>query len=259
MTQSKDNSALFVENLSVHYGQTPALWDITLEIPEGKLVGIVGPNGAGKSTLLKSILQLIPVSSGHVRFFGHTLKKARGQVAYVPQKESVDWDFPITVQELILMGRYGHLKVMQRPRNCDYEKGEELLNIVGLTNEKNRQISELSGGQQQRAFFARALMQEASIYFMDEPFVGIDQTTEQVLLSILDSMKKSKKTVFVVHHDLNTIRTHFDYAILLNMHLIKAGPIDEVFTKENLKRAYGQQYNLLDEALRLSYTKLKGG
>jgi manganese/zinc/iron transport system ATP- binding protein len=258
MTTSKNDKALSVENLSVHYGSTPALWDVSFEMPSGKIIGIVGPNGAGKSTLLKAVLQLIPLSSGAVRFFDKELKQARQLVAYVPQKESVDWDFPITVQELVLMGRYGHIKVMQRPRACDIEAADELIEKVGLTKERNRQINELSGGQQQRAFFARALMQDASIYFMDEPFKGIDHTTEKVLLDLLGNMKNSGKSVFIVHHDLDTVRAHFDYAILLNMHLIDAGPIDEVFTKENLRRAYGQQYNLLDEALRLSFAKLKG-
>ncbi len=257
MTTSSDTS-LEVENLTVHYDSTPALWDISLSIPTGKLVGIVGPNGAGKSTLNKAGLQLIPSSSGRISFFNQPLEQVRKRIAYVPQKESVDWDFPITVEQLVLMGRYGQLKLAQRPRACDFEAVEAVLVQVGLLSLKDRQISQLSGGQQQRAFLARALLQEADLYFMDEPFVGIDQTTEKILIEILMKMKEAKKTVFIVHHDLGTVRSTFDWAIMLNMHLIKAGPLEEVFTKENLKKAYGQQYNLLDEALKLSSEMQRG-
>lgn len=247
-----------VENLTVHYGHQTALWDLSFSIPQGKLVGIVGPNGAGKSTLLKALLQLLPVSSGKVQFMGLPLSQAKQLVAYVPQKESVDWDFPITVKELVLMGRYSQLKFFERPKASDYKLVDHYLEKVGLTSFANRQISELSGGQQQRAFLARAMIQNAMIYLLDEPFVGIDQTTEQVLLQILKEMKNSGKTVFVVHHDLGTIKEDFDSAILLNMHLVAVGAVDDVFTKEHLKSAYGEKHHLLDEALKLSNDRIRG-
>lgn len=245
--------------LNVNYDKTPALWDISLSVPQGKLVGIIGPNGAGKSTLVKAALGLVPPISGKVEFFGKRLKEVRQQVAYVPQRTSVDWDFPITVQDLVLMGRYGRLGLFRWPRKADRLAVEYYLDMVGIGALANRQISQLSGGQQQRAFIARALLQEADIYFMDEPFAGIDMASEAEIMKILHQLKNKGKTIFVVHHDLNTVETYFDWAILLNMRLIACGPIVQAFNQDTLNLTYGKNYALFDEALKLSQRKTTYG
>jgi manganese/zinc/iron transport system ATP- binding protein len=252
------DQALEIHHLSVNYDKTPVLWDISLQIPQGTLVGIVGPNGAGKSTLIKAVLDLIPSTSGKVTFFGQNLKDVRTKVAYVPQRESIDWDFPITVLELVVMGRYGSLGLFCWPKKQDYEQARKYLEKVGMEHFADRQISQLSGGQQQRVFLARALLQEADVYFMDEPFSGVDMGTEQVIVSLLREMQKEGKTVFVVHHDLNTVDAYFDWVILLNMRLVTYGPVKEHFTKDNVGKAYGKNFALFDEALRLSQTKTAG-
>ena len=250
--------ALEVNQLSVNYDKTPVLWDISLEIPSGKIVGIIGPNGAGKSTFIKTVLGLIKPLSGKVHFFGLELKEVRKRVAYVPQRESVDWDFPITVKDLVLMGRYGQLGLFKRPRAADLAAAEHYLNMVGMHQYRDRQISQLSGGQQQRVFIARALLQEADIYFMDEPFTGIDHATEKALMDLLRHLKSKGKTVFVVHHDLNTVEDYFDWIIMLNTRLITVGPTKDFFNKETLNRTYGKSNSLFDEALRLSKLKTHG-
>lgn len=250
--------SLEVHQLSVNYGQTPVLWDISLAIPPGQLVGVVGPNGAGKSTLLKAALGLVKPLSGKVEFFGQTLKQVRQRVAYVPQRESVDWDFPLTVRDLVLMGRYGRLGLFRRPREADWAAVENYLNLVGMREYADRQISQLSGGQQQRVFLARALLQEADIYFMDEPFTGIDLGTETMIVQLLQELRSQGKTVFVVHHDLNTVERYFDWIILLNMRLIAYGKTSEVFNASNLQAAYGKSFALFDEALKLSQQKQAG-
>ncbi len=227
-------------------------------MPAGNIVGIIGPNGAGKSTFLKTCLGLLKPISGSVLFFGHPLAAMRQRVAYVPQRESVDWDFPITVHELVLMGRYGKLGLFRRPRKADLEAADSYLEMVGMEQFGSRQISQLSGGQQQRAFIARALMQEADIYFLDEPFSGIDIASETVLMEILRKLRSAGKTLFVVHHDLTTVEEYFDWLIVLNMRLVACGKVDEVFTSETLHGAYGKNYTLFDEVLKLSQNRTKG-
>jgi manganese/zinc/iron transport system ATP- binding protein len=258
MHKKKEAPALKVSHLTVNYDKTPVLWDISLSIPQGVVVGIVGPNGAGKSTFIKTALDLIKPISGKVEFFGLPLKQVRQQVAYVPQRESVDWDFPITVRDLVLMGRYGRLGLFNWPRPADRAAVDRYLDIVGMSAYADRQISQLSGGQQQRVFLARSLIQEADIYFMDEPFTGVDLATETVIVQLLHELKAKGKTVFVVHHDLSTVERYFDWGILLNMRLIACGEIKEVFNSQTLNSTYGKSYALFDEALRLSQQKSAG-
>lgn len=256
--QKENKFALEVHQLSVSYDKNPVLWDISLQIPAGKLVGIIGPNGAGKSTLLKAALGLIKPISGKIDFFGLPLKQMRQRVAYIPQRETVDWDFPITVEDLVLMGRYGRLGLFRWPRKADIAAANHYMEMVGISQFAKRQISQLSGGQQQRAFLARALLQEADIYFMDEPFTGIDLATESVIVSMLKKLIQQGKTVFVVHHDLNSVESYFDWAILINMRLVAYGPISEVFTSDTLNATYGKSYALFGEALKLSQSKIVG-
>lgn len=258
MNEERHPPALRVNQLTVNYDKTPVLWDVTLSVPQGKLVGIVGPNGAGKSTFIKTALGLLKPISGKVEFFDRPLRDVRLRVAYVPQRESVDWDFPITVRNLVLMGRYGRLGLFRWPRQADYAAADHFLEQVGMTGYANRQISQLSGGQQQRVFIARALLQEADVYFMDEPFAGIDLASETVIMNILRQLIASGKTVFVVHHDLNTVESYFDWIILLNMRLIANGPVKTTFTPENLNETYGKSYALFDQVLRLSQHKASG-
>lgn len=247
-----------MHHLTVNYDKNVVLWDLHFSVPQGLLVGIIGPNGAGKSTLIKTAMGLVSPLSGTIEFFGESLEKSRKRVAYVPQRASIDWNFPITVLDLVLMGRYGQLGLFKWPRQADKKAAEHYLDLVGMLPFVNRQINELSGGQQQRVFFARALLQEADLYLMDEPFTGIDYATEQILFSLLNEMKKEGKTTLVVHHDLNTVENAFDWAILLNLRLIASGPLKTVLTPENLQRAYGKNYSILDEAFRLQETKKSG-
>jgi len=250
--------AFKAEHLTVNYEKTPALWDITFQVPKGKLVGIVGPNGAGKSTLIKASLGLIQPLSGKVEFFGQPLSKVRKKVAYVPQRESVDWDFPITVRDLVLMGRYGKLGLFHWPKDADLALVDHYLEMVGMTAYANRQISQLSGGQQQRVFIARALLQEAEVYFMDEPFQGIDMASIAVIMGLLKELRDKGRCVFVVHHDLNTVSEYFDWIVMLNMRLVAYGAIKEVYNSDTLNATYGKSYALFDEALKLSQHKTRG-
>lgn len=250
--------ALKIDDLTVNYDKTPVLWDISLEIPEGQLVAVIGPNGAGKSTLLKAALGFVRPISGAVSVLGKPLAKVRKQVAYVPQRESVDWDFPITVFDLVMMGRYGKMGLFRRPSQVDKKAVEKYLHMVGLSSYENRQISQLSGGQQQRAFLARALIQEADVYFMDEPFVGIDIASTQVIVDLLKGLQKEGKTVFVVHHDLETVTSTFTWAILLNLRLIASGTIDQVFTPDLIHRTYGKDNLLLDKVVNITRAKSQG-
>ena len=227
-----------VEDLSVAYDRQPVLWDIDLDIPSGILLGIVGPNGAGKSTLVKTALGLVKPLSGDVRFMGEPYSKVYKKIGYVPQKGSVDWDFPTTVFDVVLMGRYGHIGWLRRVGKKDRQATRDALEKVGMFEYRNRQISELSGGQQQRVFLARALVQDADIYFMDEPFAGVDVKTERAIVGLLKELKANDKTVIVVHHDLNTVKDYFDWLTLLNIKVIAHGPVDEVYTKENVRRTY---------------------
>ncbi len=247
--------ALQVHQLTVNYDKTPVLWDISLSIPQGVLVGVIGPNGAGKSTLVKTALGLVKPISGKIEFFGKSLKKVRQKVAYVPQRETVDWDFPITVRDLVLMGRYGRLGLLHWPRDADRAAAEHYLEVVDMLNYAHRQISQLSGGQQQRVFIARALLQEADIYFMDEPFAGVDLATETILIQLLKQLRSKGKTVFVIHHDLSTMEKYFDWVIMLNMRLVACGEVQHVFNPHNLNSTYGKNYALFDEAIKLSQQK----
>lgn len=258
MTTSGKHPALAIHQLTVNYDKTPVLWDVTLSIPPGHLVGIIGPNGAGKSTLIKTAIGLLKPISGKVEFFGLPLRAAQQRIAYVPQRESVDWDFPITVHELVLMGRYGRLGLLRWARKADHEAAQHYLDMVGMGAYGQRQISQLSGGQQQRVFIARALLQEADVYFMDEPFAGIDLASEAVIMGLMRALRSKGKTVFVVHHDLNTVDTYFDWLIMLNMRLVACGPVESVFNPDLLNLTFGKSFALLDEALRLAKTQRSG-
>ncbi|MFA6915521.1 MAG: ABC transporter ATP-binding protein [Parachlamydiales bacterium] len=250
--------ALQTLQICVNYDKTPVLWDITLSIPTGKIVGIIGPNGAGKSTFIKAVLGLIDPVSGKVEFFGEPLKNVQQKIAYVPQRESVDWDFPITVRELVLMGRYGKLGLFKHPRKADYDAADHYLSLVGMASFSDRQISQLSGGQQQRTFLARALMQEADVYFFDEPFAGIDIASEAVVMGILRKLRDEGKTIFIVHHDLTSVESYFDWVIMLNMRLVAYGSVLQVFNPDTLNSTYGKSYALFDEVFKLSQQKTAG-
>jgi len=238
---------LEVHDLTVTYGRKPVLWGVDFTLPAGCIAGIVGPNGAGKSTLLKTIMGLIPPSSGYVKLFDRPLDDVRARVSYVPQRESVDWDFPVSVLDVVLMGRYGKVGLLRNTGARDRAIASECLDQVGMTAYAKRQISQLSGGQQQRVFLARALAQEADIYFMDEPFAGVDAATEKAIIELLREMASKGKTIVVVHHDLQSARSYFDWIVLLNMHLVAAGPTDQAFTDETVQQAYGGRLNLLSQ------------
>lgn len=231
--------AVFVRDLTVAYEEKPVLWDIDLDIPDASLTAVVGPNGAGKSTLIKSILGLVPSSAGTVRIFGEAYSHVRKSVGYVPQRGSVDWDFPTDALDVVMMGLYGKLGWVKRPGKPERAKGLECLERVGMADFARRQISQLSGGQQQRVFLARALAQDARLYFMDEPFAGVDATTEVAIVAILKALRDEGKTVIVVHHDLDTVPTYFDRVALLNVRLVATGPVADAFTPDNLQKAYG--------------------
>lgn len=239
---------LEIHDMTVAYHRKPVLWDIDLTVPESSLIAILGPNGAGKSTLMKACLGLIQKASGRVDIYGLPYEKQRSLVGYVPQRESVDWDFPVSALDVVLMGRYGHLGWFKRPTQEDREFAMDCLRKVAMEDYAHRQISQLSGGQQQRIFLARALAQEAKLYFMDEPFAGVDAATEKAILNLLNELKTQGKTVIVVHHTLQTVKEYFDYVILLNMRVVAHGPIDEVFTDENLHKTYGGRLALLEQA-----------
>ena len=240
--------AFEIHDMTVAYYRRPVLWDIDLTVPEGKLVGIVGPNGAGKTTLIKAALGLVPLASGKVEIYGKSYAEQRRLVGYVPQRESVDWDFPVTVRDVVLMGTYGRLGWFRRPGRAERQIADRCLEQVDIASLANRQIRQLSGGQQQRVFLARALAQQAQLYFLDEPFAGVDAATEVAIIELLHTLRSDGKTVLVVHHDLQTVRDYFDYVILLNMRLIAHGDIASTFTNENLHKTYGGRLTLLDEA-----------
>ena len=238
-------AAVYAEDLTVAYRDKPVLWDIDLSVPAGVLMAIMGPNGAGKTTLIKSILGLIKPAAGSVRVYGRPYREQRHRTAYVPQKGSVDWDFPADVSDVVTMGTYGRLGWIKRPGKTERRKAAEALERVGMSDFADRQISQLSGGQQQRVFLARALVQSADIFFMDEPFQGVDATTEKAIIAILKDLRQQGKTVIVVHHDLQTVREYFDWVTLLNVRRISSGPLSEAFTDENLKTAYGGKVGFL--------------
>ncbi len=239
---------LVIQDLTVAYHRKPVIWDVDLEIPEGKLVGIVGPNGAGKSTLIKACLNLVPRTSGEVSIYGSTYEKARKRVGYVPQRESVDWDFPVSALDVVAMGTYGTLGWFRRVNKRSKSLAMQALDRVGLAEYADRQISQLSGGQQQRTFLARALVQDADIYFMDEPFAAVDAATERAIVELLKDLQRRGKTCLVVHHDLATVSQYFDWTVLLNMRVVASGPTEAVFNQGNLHKTYGGTLSLLSEA-----------
>lgn len=239
---------LTIHDMTVAYHRKPVLWDIDLNIPDGKLVGIIGPNGAGKSTLIKSVLDLQPRASGEVLIYGEPYEKQRHLVGYVPQRESVDWDFPVNALDVVTMGRYRKIGWFKWVGKADRAAAMAALERVSMADFANRQISQLSGGQQQRVFLARALVQDARVYFMDEPFAGVDAATEKAIVEVLRELREQGKTVLVVHHDLQTVDEYFDHLVMLNMRIVAAGPTHEVFTNENLQKTYGGRLTLLDQA-----------
>ena len=250
---------LEIHDLTVAYTKRPVLYGIDLEVPQGSIVGVVGPNGAGKSTLIKAIMGLLPVASGWVEVFGEPFKKAVTRVGYVPQRESVDWDFPVNALDVVLMGRYGRLGPFKRPNKSDKNIAMACLEKVRMAPYAERQISNLSGGQQQRVFLARALAQESDLYLMDEPFVGVDAATESAIIEILRELQTQGKTLIVVHHDLTTAPDYFDRILLLNMRVVAYGNTKDVFTFENLQDAYGGRLSILSEvALSRARKKAEG-
>lgn len=243
--ETKMIPAIEVHDVTVSYNRKPALWGIDFELPEGKLVGIIGPNGAGKSTMIKAMMDLNSLDSGYVKLFGKNINEVRDRVAYVPQRGSVDWDFPASVLDVVLMGRYGKKGLFKRINKADKAMAMECLEKVNMQQYINRQISQLSGGQQQRVFIARSLAQEADLYFMDEPFAGIDATTEKTIFDLLLKMRAEGKTILVVHHDLQSAYEYFDWIILLNTQLIASGPKEKIFVPEFLQKTYGGKIDLL--------------
>ena len=246
------STALEIDDLTVAYNSKPAIWDIDLRVPEGVLMAIIGPNGAGKSTLIKAALKLIPRAAGTVQFYGRPYEQVRGLVGYVPQRGSVDWDFPTTVLDVVTMGLYGRLGWMRRPGQKEQAAAMHALEQVGMQDFAERQISQLSGGQQQRTFLARALVQDARIYLMDEPFAAVDAVTERAIITIMRELRARGKTVVVVHHDLQTAADYFDWVTLLNVEVVASGPITETFTADNLRQTYGGRVAYLQDAQRIA-------
>jgi manganese/zinc/iron transport system ATP- binding protein len=244
-----ESAPLWVNDLTVAYHRKPVLWDIDLDLPEGQLIAVVGPNGAGKSTLIKAVLGLVPRASGAVSIYGRPYEAQRHLVGYVPQRESVDWDFPVNAMDVVAMGLYRQIGWFKPVAGRHQQKALGELEKVGMAAYARRQISQLSGGQQQRVFLARALAQDARLYLMDEPFAGVDVATERAIISLLKALKSAGKTCIVVHHDLQTVPTYFDHVVLLNMRVVDAGPVEEVFTEDNLKKTYGGKLTLLSQAL----------
>ncbi|WCA22410.1 metal ABC transporter ATP-binding protein [Candidatus Phytoplasma oryzae] len=233
--------AIQIKDLTVAYNIKPVLWDIDIDFFDSSLTAVVGPNGAGKSTLVKTMIELIPKISGNILFNNQKYKQIRKKISYVPQRNSVDWHFPITVFDVVLMGRYGHLGWFKRPTQEDKKIALQALKELDMIPFMNRQISELSGGQQQRIFLARSLAQQGEIYLMDEPFQGVDIQTERKIICLLKSLKKKNKTIIVVHHDLTTVQKYFDYVVFLNVQKIASGPVSYVFNNENIQKTYSNQ------------------
>ncbi len=242
------NCPVSIHDMTVAYHRRPVLWDVDYAAHEGRLIGIVGPNGAGKSTLIKACLGLVPCASGSVRYYGRSYRSQRKLVGYVPQRESVDWDFPASALDVVTMGRYGRIPWCVPPSRRHKAVAMHCLEQVGMAEYARRQISKLSGGQQQRVFLARALAQDAGVYFMDEPFSGVDAATETAIVRLLHGLKDRGKTVLLVHHDLQTVTEYFDEIILLNMRIVASGPTKAVFTTENLQKTYGGRLTILEKA-----------
>lgn len=244
-----DAPPLELHDLTVAYHKKPVLYGVDVAVPPSSLIGIIGPNGAGKSTLIKAVMGLLPIAGGWVKIFGKSYRENCHRVGYVPQRESVDWDFPVNVMDVVLMGRYGKLKLGQRPTKEDREVARDCLDKVKMLPFSNRQIGNLSGGQQQRVFLARALAQESDLYLMDEPFVGVDAATEAAIITLLRELKSRGKTLLVVHHDLATAREYFDHLLLLNMRLVAFGKTSDVFTPEILQTTYGGRLTILSDVV----------
>ena len=236
-----------VHNVTVSYDNKPVLWDIDIHFPKNKLIGIIGPNGSGKTTLLKTIMGLLPKNSGYIKIDGKNIDDVREQIAYIPQKESIDWDFPAEVLDVVLMGRTTKKNIFKRISKKDKEIALDALKKVKLLEFKHHQISELSGGQQQRVFIARALTQQADIYLMDEPFAGVDAKSEEAILLIIKDLIAENKTVVIVHHDLISAAKYFDWIVLLNTRLINYGETSTILTEENLKDTFGGELTILSE------------
>ncbi len=232
-----DNIIVKAEDLTIAYHDKPVLWDNNVNIVENSITAIIGPNGAGKSTLIKGILGLQKKMSGEILIMGDTLSKVKKQINYIPQASEVNWDFPTTVMDVVLMGRYVHLGWIKRPGKEDFEIAAKALETIGMLEFKDRQISQLSGGQRQRVFIARAIAQDAKLYFMDEPLAGVDKVTEKVIIDFFRQEKKKGKTIVVVHHDLSTIKEYFDHIVILNKIVVAEGKVEDVFNKENLEKA----------------------
>ncbi|HEX3870922.1 MAG TPA: metal ABC transporter ATP-binding protein [Pirellulales bacterium] len=245
---ANDARVLDVHDMTVAYHRKPVLWDIDLEIQSPTLAGIIGPNGAGKSTFIKAVLGLVPLASGSVEVFGKPVDRQRRLIGYVPQRESVDWEFPVSVLDVVLMGTYGRVGWFRRPGHHERQWARACLDQVGLADLASRQIGQLSGGQQQRTFLARALAQRAELYLMDEPLAGVDAATEEVVFKLLSDLRNQGKTILVVHHDLRTVPKYFESVIMLNMRLVAAGPTTAVFTNDNLHKTYGGRLAILDAA-----------
>lgn len=243
-----DPAAIEVRDLTVAYRDRPVLWDIDLTVPSGVLMAVVGPNGAGKTTFIKALLGLLKISAGRIRFFGSSYESCRQDIAYVPQRGSVDWDFPTSVLDVVMMGRYRELGWIRRPGKRERERAREALRRVGMEDFAHRQIRQLSGGQQQRVFLARALVQDARVYLMDEPFQGVDAVTERAIIDLLRELRERGRTLLVVHHDLQTVTEYFDHVMLLNVRRIASGPVGEAFTPDNLRLAYGGRIAFLRSA-----------
>ena len=240
-------NAVEVRDLTVAYRESPVLWDIDLDATPGVLMAIVGPNGAGKTTLIKAILGLIKPAAGQIRILNQPYKSVASSVGYLPQRGSVDWDFPTSVLDVVLMGLYGRLGWIRRPGPKERFLAMNALEEVGMTAFAQRQIRQLSGGQQQRVFLARALVQNAEVYLMDEPLQGVDATTEHAIVDVLQTLRSSGKTVLAVHHDLQTVSSYFDEAFLLNVRRIASGPVSEVFTDQNLRTTYGGRIAIIKD------------
>lgn len=234
-----------IRGLSVSFGHKRVLTNINLQVFNGNVYGVIGPNGAGKSTLFKAVLGLLDYELGDIDVWGEEVDEVRKRIAYVPQKDDVDWSFPATVKDIVLMGRYPFKSIFQRLDDSDNAKADKAMNELGILDLKDRQIGQLSGGQQQRVFLARALCQEADLYFLDEPFVGVDIATEEKIIATIKNLAAAGKTLLVVHHDLSTVNDYFDKVILLNQRLIACGDTEEVFTNDNIKYAYGGQLTIL--------------
>jgi manganese/zinc/iron transport system ATP- binding protein len=248
LAEHEATSPLSIHDLTVAYNRKPVLWDVEYEAPDRALIAIVGPNGAGKSTLIKAVLGLVPAASGLVEVYGLPVARQRHLIGYVPQRGSVDWDFPVSALEVVAMGLYGRIGWLRPVARRHRETARACLDQVGMADYADRQISQLSGGQQQRVFLARALAQEAKLYFMDEPFAGVDAATETAIVDVLHRLKDEDRTVIVVHHDLQTVPEYFEHVLLLNGRVVAAGPVREVFTPDNLRRTYGGRLTLLDDA-----------